>query len=137
MGRIEDMFDIELRMSNRPGELARMGQALGGAGVSVEGGGMFLVGDVGVAHFLVDDRQAAVAALETAGLEVAGCRDVLSLRLNQEEPGQLGSLTAAMADAGVNIEVLYSDHDHQLILVVDDASIGRRVRDEWMAARRT
>ena len=25
-----------------------------------------------------------------------------------------------MAEAGVNIEVLYSDHDHQLILVVDD-----------------
>jgi hypothetical protein len=131
------MFDIELRMSNTPGELARMGRALGTAGVSVEGGGMFLVGDVGVAHFLVDDQQAAIAALETAGIEVAACREVLSLRLNQEEPGQLGNLTAAMADEGVNIEVLYSDHNHQLILLVDDANAGGRVRDEWMAARRT
>jgi hypothetical protein len=129
------MFDIELRLSNKPGELARMGQALGGAHVSVEGGGMFLVGDVGVAHFLVEDQQAAIAALETVGLQVAACREVLSLRLDQDEPGQLGNLTAAMADEGVNIEVLYSDHDHQLILVVDDANAGRRVRDEWMAAR--
>jgi hypothetical protein len=47
----------------------------------------------------------------------------------------LGKLTAAMAQAGVNIEVLYSDHDHQLILLVDDADAGRQVRDQWMAAR--
>jgi hypothetical protein len=66
---------------------------------------------------------------------VAACRQVLSLRLNQDEPGQLGKLTAAMAQAGVNIEVLYSDHDHQLILLVDDPDTGRRVRDEWMTAR--
>jgi hypothetical protein len=129
------MFDVELRMANRPGGLARMGEALGHAGVSVEGGGMFLVGDVGVAHFLVADQQPAVDALTTAGLEVAACRQVLSLRLNQDEPGQLGKLTAAMAQAGVNIEVLYSDHDHQLILLVDDPDTGRRVRDEWMTAR--
>jgi hypothetical protein len=36
-----------------------------------------------------------------------------------------------MADAGVNIEVLYSDHDHQMILVVDDFEKGRAVSEEW------
>ena len=36
-----------------------------------------------------------------------------------------------MAEAGVNIEVLYSDHDHQLILVVDDVEHGRAVAAEW------
>ena len=36
-----------------------------------------------------------------------------------------------MADAGVNIEVLYSDHDHQLILVVDDPVRGRQVSETW------
>lgn len=40
-----------------------------------------------------------------------------------------------MAAAGVNIEVLYSDHDGQLILLFDDFLAGRRVRGEWMAAR--
>jgi hypothetical protein len=34
--------------------------------------------------------------------------------------GQLGKITRRIADAGVNIEAMYSDHDHQLILVVDD-----------------
>ena len=129
------MYDVELRMHNRPGELARMGQASGNAGVSVEGGGMFLVGEVGVAHFLVSDREAVLAVLESAGLDVTGCREVLAVRLDQDAPGQLGKLTGAMADAGVNIEVLYSDHDHQLILLVDDSDAGRRVTDRWTATR--
>jgi hypothetical protein len=46
-------------------------------------------------------------------------------------PGQLGALTRAMAEAGVNIEVLYSDHDHQLVLVVDDVERGRSVSEQW------
>lgn len=36
-----------------------------------------------------------------------------------------------MADAGVNIEVQYSDHDNQLILVVDDIEKGRAVSEAW------
>jgi hypothetical protein len=131
------MFDIELHLRNQPGELARMGKALGQAGVSVEGGGMFVFGGVGIAHFLVQDDRNALAALATAGIEVEACREVLCLRLNQDEPGQLGRLTGAMAEAGVNIEVLYSDHDGQLVLLVDDVSAARRVRDAWNAAARS
>jgi hypothetical protein len=36
-----------------------------------------------------------------------------------------------MAEAGVNIEVLYSDHDHRLVLVVDDAERARAVARAW------
>ena len=52
-------------------------------------------------------------------------------RLKQDVPGQLGQLTRRMADAGLNIEVLYSDHDHQLILVVDDVARGKKVSEAW------
>jgi hypothetical protein len=41
-----------------------------------------------------------------------------------------------MAAAGVNIEVQYSDHDHQLILVVDDLERGRQVAEAWMSTMR-
>jgi hypothetical protein len=37
-----------------------------------------------------------------------------------------------MAEAGVNIRVQYSDHDHQLILVVDDPERGREISAQWM-----
>ena len=70
-------------------------------------------------------------ALEAAGIEVIAEREVVTVRLKQEVPGQLGLLTRRMADAGVNIEVLYSDHDHQLILVVDDLARGREVAAAW------
>lgn len=41
-----------------------------------------------------------------------------------------------MGDAGVNIEVLYSDHDHQLILAVDDLEKARAVSAKWSAGER-
>ena len=108
-----------------------MGEALGRAGVSVEGGGAWVVDGRGVAHFLFDDGDAARRALEAAGINVIAVRDVVVQRLKQAVPGQLGNLARRMSDAGVNIEVLYSDHDNQLVLVVDDAEKGRAVASAW------
>jgi hypothetical protein len=125
------MKDLTIALENRPGALAEMGQALGRAGVSVEGGGAWIVGGEGVAHFLFADGAAARVALEAAGIRVVAEREVIVQRLKQDVPGQLGLLTRRMADAGVNIEVLYSDHDHQLVLVVDDLARGREVAEAW------
>ena len=126
------MKDLTIALDNRPGALAEMGEALGRAGVSVEGGGAFVVNGQGVAHFLFEDGVAARNALEAAGIPVLEVRDVVVLRLNQTEPGQLGKISRRMAEAGVNIEVLYSNHDHQLILVVDDIAKGQGVSEAWM-----
>ena len=125
------MQDVSIRLDNRPGALADMGEALGRAGVSIEGGGAWVAGARGVAHFLFADGAAARQALEAAGMEVLAVREVVVQRLKQALPGQLGQLTRRMADAGINIEVLYSDHDHQLILVVDDVARARAVSAAW------
>ncbi len=125
------MKDLTIALENRPGALAEMGQALGNAGVSIEGGGAWVVDNKGVAHFLFADAAAARKTLEAAGIEVLAERDVVVQRLRQDVPGQLGSLTRRMAQAGVNIEVLYSDHDRQMILVVDDVARGREVSAAW------
>jgi hypothetical protein len=130
------MKDLAIALDNRPGALAEMGEALGRAGVSVEGGGAWVVDGVGVAHFLFEDGTAARRALEAAGIKVLAVREVLVQRLKQDVPGQLGKLTRHMAEAGVNIEVLYSDHDHQMILVVDDLERGRAVSQAWMQEKK-
>jgi hypothetical protein len=130
------MQDVAIELEDRPGALAEMGEALGRAGVSIEGGGVFVTNGIGVAHFLFSDGKAARRALEAAGIRVVAVRDVLVQKLSQEEPGQLGKFSRAIANAGVNIEVQYSDHDHQLILVVDDIERGRAVSEAWMRARR-
>jgi len=58
-------------------------------------------------------------------------REVLVQRLKQDQPGQLGKISRLMAEAGINIEVIYSDHQNQLILVVDDFEKGRAVSEMW------
>jgi hypothetical protein len=129
------MFDIEVHMTNQPGQLALLGETLGAAEISVEGGGMWLVDDVGVAHFLVTDGETAAATLERAGLTVVGYRGVVVQRLDQDIPGQLGMFCRALANAGVNIEVLYSDHNHQLVVAADDVVAAQTVGDRWMSER--
>ena len=125
------MKDLKIALEDRPGALAEMGDALGRAGVSIEGGGAFVVNGQGVAHFLFEDGSAARGALEAANIRVLEERDVLIQRLTQAEPGQLGKISRRMSEAGVNIEVLYSDHDNQLIMVVDDMATGRTVSEAW------
>ena len=125
------MRDLTIRLKNRPGSLAEMGEALGRAGVSVEGGGAFLFDGEAIAHFLFADGVAAQKALAAQGIEVLSDREVLVQKLNQDQPGQLGKISRMMADAGVNIEVIYSDHQNQLILVVDDLEKGRAVSEAW------
>jgi hypothetical protein len=127
--------DLGIVLEDRPGALAELGEALAQAGVSIEGGGVFVTGGAGHAHFLVEDAGAACAALARAGIRVAEVNEVLVQRLRQSEPGQLGKLARRMAEAGVNIRVQYSDHDHQLVLVVDDVERGRRVSEAWTRAR--
>jgi hypothetical protein len=129
------MKDLAIALEDRPGALAEMGEALAKAEVSVEGGGAFVVAGKGVAHFLFNDCVRARLALERAGIEVLEERDVVIQRLNQDEPGQLGKLTRRMAEAGVNIEVLYSDHEHRLILVVDKAEEAHAVAEAWTQER--
>jgi hypothetical protein len=129
------MHDVAIQLANRPGALAEMGETLGKAGISVEGGGGFVTKGEAVAHFLFTDGEAARRVLADAGIRVLAVREVLVQRLDQETPGQLGKLARAMAEAGINIEVVYSDHANQLILVVDDLDKGRAVSDAWGRGR--
>ncbi|MDQ2835092.1 MAG: amino acid-binding ACT domain-containing protein [Acidobacteriota bacterium] len=129
------MKNLTVDLEDRPGALAEMGHALEKANISIEGGGAFVSDGRGIGHFLFADGEAARTALERAGVRVLGVREVLVQRLRQDQPGQLGRLCRKMSDAGVNIEVLYSDHEHQLILVVDDMAKGRAVSEVWEAER--
>lgn len=125
-------LDLAVRLPDRPGALADLGEALARAGVNVEGGGGFVTahGD-GEVHFLVEDGARAAAAARAAGLEVLGVRGTVTQRLDQGTPGQLGRLARALAEAGVNVEVVYSDHEHRLVVCADDEAAARRVAATW------
>jgi hypothetical protein len=125
------MKDLAILLENKPGALAEMGEALGNAGVSLEGGGVFVHNNQGIAHFLVDDAEKGKQVLEAKGIKVLEINEVLIQKLRQDVPGQLGRICRLMENAGVNIKVQYSDHSNQLILVVDDIKKGRIVSENW------
>jgi len=131
--------DVEVHLPDQPGALAALGEAFGKAGVSLEGGGCFTHDGVAVAHFLVDDGPAAARAWRASGFNVVALREVVTLSLDQDTPGQLGLLCREMAKAGVNIEVQYSDHDHHLVLVVEPGheTAAKHVASTWQPATGT
>lgn len=129
------MFDLEILLPDTPGSLSSMGTALGNAGISIEGGGAWVVDSKGYAHFLFHDGPAACQALESAGIKVASCNRVLRLRLQQGLPGQLGLVTGRLAHAKIGIKVLYSDHANHLILVVDDFEKAEKVIADWRSGQ--
>jgi hypothetical protein len=105
------MMDLVIALENRPGALAEMGEALGRAGVSIEGGGDWVVGGCGVAHFLFADGTAARTAIEAAGIRVLEEREVLVQRLKQDVPDQLGLLTRLMAEGRTTKRITFGGKD--------------------------
>lgn len=125
------MFDLEFDLAQRPGALADLGEAMGRAGLSFEGGGVFSREGRAVAHFLFEDGEAARAAAEAEGIRVIAMHRPLIRRLKQGTPGQLGAIARALADAHVNILVQYSDHHNRLILICDDPEAAAEATREW------
>lgn len=129
------MFDLEFNLENRPGALAELGEAMARAGIPIEGGGAFSNGGTAIAHFLFRDGDAAARAAKDAGIEVAMIRKPIIRKLKQGTPGQLGAISRALAEAGVNILVQYSDHHNQLVLVCGDEELARNATTEWPATK--
>ncbi len=110
--------DLTVMLEDRPGELARVGEALSGAGINIDGFAASTEGGRGQVHLLVEDAAAARQALEGAGIQVTTEREMVKVAV-QERPGELGRVARALADAGVNIELAYV-HENGLALGVDD-----------------
>jgi hypothetical protein len=119
--------DLTIVLRDRPGELARIGEATGEAGVNILGMCAFTGEGRGIIHILVDDEKAGPArrALEAADLGVADSREVLVIDVN-DRPGTLGELARTLGDANVNIELAYTAFGGiRLVLATDDLDSAR------------
>ena len=123
--------DLTVVLQDRPGELARLGQAMGEAGVNIQGMCAFTGEGRGIIHMLVDDAKAGVArkALEDAGMGVADEREVLVVDV-EDRPGTLGELARTLGEAGVNIELAYTTFGGvKLVIASDDIDSARAALD--------
>ena len=119
--------DFTIILEDQPGELARVGEALGKAGVNVEGVSGVVTDGRGVLHVTVEGADGARAALDAAGVEVARESDALLFDISAyaDTPGSLGVIARKIADAGVNIEALYLAHGNRNVLVSSDNEAAR------------
>src|SRR5919112_240697 len=91
--------DLTLILHDRPGELARVGEVAGSAGIHIRGVAAFTGEGRGVIHVLVDVN---------------------------DRPGSLGELARELAEANVNLELAYPTFDAaQLVIVTDDMQSAR------------
>lgn len=111
--------DLTVILENRPGTMAEMGEVLGKAGINIDGICSFLCEGKGVLHLLAEDASGARTALESAGIEVAGERDLLVLEV-EDRPGTLGDIARKIANAGVNVDLAYLATGTRLVIGADD-----------------
>ena len=114
--------DLLVSLPDRPGALADMGEALGKAGINIEGLAGFAIEGRGIAHILVEDPAAARAALESAGVKVEGESDVLVMDMTGDAatPGSMGRAARKVADAGVNLTFGYLATGNRVVIGADD-----------------
>lgn len=111
--------DLTVVLDNRPGTLADLGEALGEAGINLDAMCGFPCEGKAVIHILVEDAGKARSGLENAGFTVESERDVLLFEA-EDRPGMLGETMRKLADAGVNVDLLYKATQTKLVIGADD-----------------
>lgn len=119
--------DLTIVLKDEPGQLARLGEATGEAGVNLLGMCAMTGDGHGYIHILVDDAKAdrAREVLEAAGIGVADSREALVIDID-DRPGTLGEAARTLSDANVNIELAYTTFGGvKLVVVTDDLESAR------------
>ena len=111
--------DLTIGLVDRPGSLAKASDVLGRAGVNIEGAAGYVCEGQGVFHILVADAERARRALIDSGFEIQAERPIVRLTV-ENEPGEAARVLRRLADAGVNIDLLYTTLDGELVLGADD-----------------
>lgn len=119
------VFTVDL--TNQPGELARLCEAMAGQGVN-----LVLCattrGEDGTVAFIADNEASAVTVLTDADISYT-MRPALTIRM-ENQPGTGAATFRKLADVGVNTDLLLpvrvSDDLFFAVICVDDADKARR-----------
>ena len=131
------MKDLKITLENRPGTLADLSEALGDAGINIEGICGFAREIKGsedrefvthVAHILVDDATPAKRALKSAGIKIEEEREAVIINM-KDRPSELAVVARRMADSSVNIEFFYTATRTRMVLGVSDTEKACKLLD--------
>lgn len=93
-----------VKLENKPGTLAALGEALGERGINISGLSGTTWDGEGALGVITNDDAGARSVLEDRDLTYRDC-EVVSAGL-EDKPGALGAAARRLADRGVNIELV-------------------------------
>ena len=127
------MKDCSIQLTNHPGDLARVAQALPRRGVNIKALAGISVGGVAMARILPDDIVVARSAFEAASIRFT--ESEVHIVLLENKAGILASVTSRLGEAGVNLEAIYvtgvADDLVELAIVTDNPKKTKKILEEF------
>ena len=100
------MMDLVIEVDDEPGALARVAAAISDAGVNISAATWTGPSSRAEMHILVPHAEAARHALAISSLAVTREREVVVVEVD-DRPGVLADMARKVADAGINIDLVY------------------------------
>jgi acetolactate synthase small subunit len=123
------MRDLEIHLTHRPGELARVAEALGRYGVNIKSLAALEIDQHAIVRILPDDIEPARTALEQANVRFSEGELVTVLLENRA--GEVARIAAKLAEGKVNLRALYVtglvDNLVELAIIADDPKKAKRL----------
>lgn len=127
------MRDCSIQLTNHPGDLARVAQALARRGVNVKAITAMTVGGIAMTRILPDDIVVARSALEAANIRFT--EGEVHLVLLENKPGVLATITERLGEGGINLDALYvtgiADDLMELAIVSDNPKKAKKILEEF------
>ena len=127
------MRDCSIQLTNHPGDLSRVAQALGRRGVNIKSLAGMTIGGVAMARILPDDIVVARSALEAANIRFT--ESEVHIVLLENKAGVLASVTNRLGDEGINLEAIYitgiTDDLVELAVVTDNPKKTKKILEEF------
>src|SRR6202045_2975901 len=98
--------DLVIDIENTPGALAEVASAISDAGVNIAAATCVGPGERAELHILVPHAEAVRHALAISHVGVTREREVVVVEV-EDRPGVLADLTRRIAEAGINLDIVY------------------------------
>jgi hypothetical protein len=121
-------FDLVIDIENSPGALAEVAAAISDAGVNVAAATCLGPGERAELHILVPHVEAARHLLAISHLAVTREREVVVVEV-EDRPGVLADLTRRIAQAGVNLDLVYVATRNRVVFGAPDIQALRAALD--------
>jgi len=111
--------DLVIDVENKPGALARVAAAISDAGVNMAAATCIGDADHAELHILGPHAEAAKHSLAISHLAVSREREVVVVQVD-DRPGVLADLTRKVADAGINLDLVYVATGNRIVFGAPD-----------------